>query len=84
MLKVYLIYYSNSIIAIPASRRMDGFDDEDEQLTDEQKHAKIRGTPPIPPFFFHLPLPRLSSFIHDNFSIYTLQNISFCHVYSFH
>lgn len=30
--------------AIPVNRRMDGFTDEDEQLTDEQKHAKIRGT----------------------------------------
>jgi Leucine-rich repeat (LRR) protein len=28
--------------AIPVNRRMDGFEEEDEQLTDEQKHAKIR------------------------------------------
>jgi hypothetical protein len=28
--------------AVPVNRRMDGFDEEDEQLTDEQKHAKIR------------------------------------------
>lgn len=29
--------------AIPESRRLDGFQDDDEDLTDEQKHAKIRG-----------------------------------------
>jgi Leucine-rich repeat (LRR) protein len=28
--------------AIPVSRRLDGFNDDDEILTDEQKHAKIR------------------------------------------